>query len=112
MSFGLEPIYTILKEENIKTPLYDLYIFPFEMSPEILNIAQTLRQSGIKVIVEMNRKKIKKGLDFANRNNIPYVIIVGEDEIKTNTYSLKNMLTGEQRSLSLEEIVKDLKNEN
>ena len=112
MSFGLEPIYTILKEENIKTPLYDLYIFPFEMSPEILNIAQTLRQSGIKVIVEMNRKKIKKGLDFANRNNIPYVIIVGEDEIKTNTYSLKNMLTGEQRSLSLEEIVKELKNEN
>ena len=112
MSFGLEPIYTILKEENIKTPLYDLYIFPFEMSPEILNIAQTLRQSGIKVIVEMNRKKIKKVLDFANRNNIPYVIIVGEDEIKTNTYSLKNMLTGEQRSLSLEEIVKELKNEN
>ena len=33
-----------------------------------------------------NRKKIKKGLDFANRNNIPYVIIVGEDEIKSDSY--------------------------
>lgn len=109
MSFGLEPIYTIIKEENKIQPLYDLYIFPFEMNPQVLNVAQTLRQNNIKVIVEMKRKKIKKGLDFANKENIVYAIIIGEDEIKTNAYSLKNMLTGEQKKLSLEEIVKELK---
>ena len=112
MSFGLEPIYAILKEENSFTSLYDLYIFPFEMSPSILNIAQTLRQNGIRVIVEMNRKKIKKGLDFANKNKIPYVIIIGEDEIKNNSYSLKDMESGLQESMSLEEIGRKLKNEN
>lgn len=109
MSFGLEPIYTIIKGENKIQPLYDLYIFPFEMNPQVLNVAQILRQNNIKVIVEMKRKKIKKGLDFANKENIVYAIIIGEDEIKTNTYSLKNMLTGEQKKLSLEEIVKELK---
>ena len=110
MSFGLEPIYTILKENKTFTSSpYDLYIFPFDMSPTILEIAQTLRQNGIKVIVEMNRKKIKKGLDFANKNNIPYVIIVGEDEIKNNIYALKNMETGVQEDLSLNEIVEKLK---
>lgn len=109
MSFGLEPIYTIIKGENKIQPLYDLYIFPFEMNPQVLNVAQILRQNNIKVIVEMKRKKIKKGLDFANKENIVYAIIIGEDEIKTNTYSLKNMLNGEQKKLSLEEIVKELK---
>lgn len=110
MSFGLEPIYTILKNEKefVKSP-YDVYLYPFDMNPNILSVAQTLRKEKIRVVVEMNKRKIKKGLDFANRNKIPYVIIIGEDEIKNNSYTLKNMETGSQENLSLEEIVDTLK---
>lgn len=113
MSFGLEPIYAILKEdEKFKTNSYDLYIYAFEMKPEILLLAKYLRENNIKTIIEMNDSKLKKAMNFANRENIPYVLIVGEDEIKENKYSLKNMVSGEQDKLSKEEIVRKIKHED
>lgn len=109
MCFGLEPIYAILKEEKkfIKSP-YDLYIYSFVITPNILSLAQTLRQNKIKVIVEMNNIKLKKAMNYANKNKIPYVLIVGEDEIKDNLYSFKNMETGIQETLKIDEIIEKL----
>ncbi|MDD3187329.1 MAG: histidine--tRNA ligase [Bacilli bacterium] len=110
MSFGLEPIYAVLKEENdFKEKLYDLYIFAFDLNPKVLQVAQKLRESKIKVIVEMNTAKLKKGMNFANRNNIPFVLLIGEEEIKNNKYSFKNMETGMQELLSLEDIIERFK---
>ena len=58
---------------------------------ESLRLAATLRNKDIKVIIEMNKKKIKKALDSANKNNIPYVIILGQNEINNNTIEIKDM---------------------
>lgn len=113
MSFGLEPIYAILKDdETFKTNAYDVYIYAFEMKPEILLLAKYLRENNIKTIIEMNDSKLKKAMNFANRENIPYVLIVGEDELRENKYSLKNMFSGEQEKLSKEDIVRKIKHEN
>lgn len=113
MSFGLEPIYAILKDdETFKTNAYDVYIYAFEMKPEILLLAKYLRENNIKTIIEMNDSKLKKAMNFANRENIPYVLIVGEDELRENKYSLKNMVSGEQEKLSKEDIVRKIKHEN
>ena len=53
----------------------------------------------------MNNRKIKKSFEFANKNNIRYVIVVGSDEIKQNKYSIKDMETGNQKLLNTEEII-------
>ena len=86
MSFGLVPICEILrkKEVNIEENLYDLYIVPLDQNAEItsLRLANILRSNGVKVIIEMNKKKIKKCFEWANKKNIPYVTVIGEDEIK------------------------------
>ena len=58
---------------------------------EALDLANKLRDMGINVEIEMKDRKLKRSLDFANRENIPYVIILGEDEINNNKFVLKDM---------------------
>ena len=77
---------------------------------ECMSIATTLRDNGIKVMVEMNKRKLKKSFEFANKTNIKYVIVVGENEIKENKYTLKDMESGKQELLNIDEIIKNIKN--
>ena len=76
-----------------------------ETQCESLELATILRDNGIKVSIEMNNRRIKKSFEFANKNNIRYVIVVGSDEIKQNKYSIKDMETGNQKLLNTEEII-------
>lgn len=109
LSFGLEPIYAILKEENNKKNLIDCLIIPMEEDVIATKLANELRDKNIKVIVEMLKRKIKKSFEFANKSNIKYVIVVGSDEVINNKYTLKNMETGEQLQLPTEEIINIIK---
>ncbi len=74
-----------------------------------IEVATELRNSGINCQVYTDQGKIKKQFNYANRNNIPYVIVIGEDEIANNVVSLKNMESGEQVTISLEEAINILK---
>ena len=109
LSFGLEPIYAILKEEITDKSLIDVLIIPMDTEVECMNIATTLRDNGIKVMIEMNKRKLKKSFEFANKTNIKYVIVVGENEIKESKYTLKNMLDGIQELLNIEDIINVIK---
>ena len=108
MSFGLVPICEILKNKAIDNNkgLYDLYIVPFNKDAEItsLEIANRIRTNGVKVIIEMNNKKIKKCFEWANKKNIPYVTVIGEDEIENKVLNIKNMETGETIKYSFDKI--------
>ena len=113
ISFGLSSIYELLKESQMfkNNSLIDLYIIPMDTEIYSLNIASSLRNSGLKVTIEMNKRKIKKCFEWANKNNIPYVTVIGEDEINSNTINIKNMTTGEVKKYKLEninEIVDDI----
>lgn len=105
LSFGLEPIYAILKDDKKSNNIIDCLIIPMETQCESLELATILRDNGIKVSIEMNNRRIKKSFEFANKNNIRYVIVVGSDEIKQNKYSIKDMGTGNQKLLNTEEII-------
>ena len=105
LSFGLEPIYAILKDDKKSNNIIDCLIIPMETQCESLELATILRDNGIKVSIEMNNRRIKKSFEFANKNNIRYVIVVGSDEIKQNKYSIKDMETGNQKLLNTEEII-------
>ena len=76
---------------------------------ECLNLASNLRKNNINVLVEMNKRKIKKSFDYANKTDIKYVIVVGSNEIESGTFALKNMQTGEQIDVDFEKMLQVLK---
>lgn len=74
----------------------------------MLKIATSFREAGIPTDVYYGDKGMKAKMKYANKLYIPFVAIIGEDEIKNNTISLKNMFTGEQKTLSIEEAIKEV----
>ena len=111
ISFGLNVIYEILKEreEFTQKALTDIFIIPMGTEIECLKIAETLRKANYKVEVEMKQRKMKKSLEYAKDENIPYVFILGEDELKQNQVSVKDMKNKTQTTISLENLVEDFK---
>lgn len=106
VSFGLTSLYTILKDRaelNQKSQL-DFYIIPMGTEKESLKLAIELRKQGLNVDISMNGRKLKKCLDYANKANIPYVIILGEDEIKNESFFIKDMNNKNQIEVSFDNI--------
>ena len=90
ISFGIVPICEILKETE-EEALYDVLIVPMNTNVETLKLANKLREEDIKVLIEMNNRKLKKVFESADRNNIPYVIVLGENEITEGFIEIKDM---------------------
>lgn len=105
LSFGLEPIFVILKEEAKKCSLIDIYMVPLDKNIEVLKLANTLRENGCNILIEMNNKKISKCFEYAEREKIKYVMIIGENEISSGIYKIKNMEEKKEYSLKLDELM-------
>ena len=105
ISFGLDVIFEILKEKekNKKTSI-DIYIIPMQNKIQALKIAETLRKQNINVDIEMNERKMKKSLNYANTERIPYVIILGDEELSKGKVILKDMKNGKQKEIEIEKI--------
>ena len=108
ISFGLSSIYEILKDNEmfINNSDIDIFIIPIETEIESLKIANKLRNLGYKVEIEMRNKKLKKSLEFADKENIKYVIILGMDEINNGIFKLKDMNNKIEYDIELSEIEK------
>ena len=109
VSFGLNVIYEILKnrEEFIENALTDVFIIPMGTQIECLQIAETMRKAGYKVEVEMKNRKMKKSLDYANDEKIPFVFILGEDELANQTITVKDMNNKTQVQISTTNILEE-----
>lgn len=112
VSFGLNVIYEILKnrDEFTEKALTDIFIIPMGTDIECLKIAEELRKAGYKVEVEMKKRKMKKSLEYANEENIPYVFILGEDELANQCITVKDMINKTQVQISTTDILKEFKN--
>ena len=66
---------------------------------ESLKLASKLRDLKYKVEIDMNNRKLKKSLDYANKEDIPYVIILGSNEVDNNIFKLKDMKKGTEYSI-------------
>lgn len=108
LSFGLEPIFVILKEMNKKESMIDVYMVPLDTNVETLKLANILRSKDVNILIEMNKKKIAKCFEYAERENIKYVMIIGENEISSNNYKIKDMLKKEEYSFNKDELIKFL----
>lgn len=112
VSFGLSTIYEILKMRGDfnKVSSVDVLIIPLGTDCQSLKFANQLRDSGYNVEVEMTGKKIGKSFEYADRENIPYVIVLGENEVESRTCKVKDMRTKEEIPLNLDDIdnIKDV----
>ena len=109
LSFGLEPIYVILKEEMKDEAISDIYMVPLDTQVDVLRLATSLRSVGFRVLIEMNKRKVGKCFEYAERNNIPYVMIIGNDEVSSGNYKIKDMNKKEEYILNSDELVEFLK---
>jgi histidyl-tRNA synthetase len=115
ISFGVDRIYDVLKEkELLPTNAYTAKVLVTQFNEMLLenslSMLSALRTAGIAAELYPEPKKIGKQFEYADKKGIPYVVIVGENEVKTGIYSLKELKTGKQESFSLEEIIHCLKN--
>lgn len=114
ISIGLSRLFYQLIENNIisaegQTISDALIISMTEDYDMCAKVATKLRENNIKVQVNLENQKIGKKFKYANNLNVKFVIIIGEDEIKNNMITLKNMITGEQSTISFEEAMKIIK---
>ena len=110
LSFGLEPIFVILKQEMMENSLIDIYMVPLDTNIEVLKLATKFRNMGYHVLIEMNKKKIAKCFEYAKREKIKYVMIVGENEVNSGTYKIKDMNKKEEYTYTEEELLTYLGN--
>ena len=104
ISFGLVPICELLEDYMVNS--YDLLIIPLDTNVESLQLAGKLRSNDIKVIIEMNKRKVKKALESADKNKIPYVIVLGENEVKTREIEIKDMNNSTNIKVNIDDIDK------
>ncbi|GGE56009.1 histidine--tRNA ligase [Priestia taiwanensis] len=107
MSLGLESIFTVLENRLQREEVFvDVYIIPLDTWKESLQVAMTLRKQGIRVEVEQMNRRLKNALNYANKENIRYVFIIGENELEKKEIVCKDMFNKTERKIPLEEIEK------
>lgn len=115
MSIGLTRLFYILNERNYvanESSSADVLVIPMieDISPAI-SISNVLRKSGIQTQIYFEQKKFKAKIGYADKLSIPFAIFLGEDEIAKNQVALKNLTTGEQESLSIDECIAKIQND-
>jgi histidyl-tRNA synthetase len=108
---GVERLMLLIKELPPKKPL--VFIIPFggeKEKIEALKIAEKLRQEGIRTELSYREGKLKKQFEYAAKIGADFAVVVGENELQSGKFPLKNLHTREQKILTLEEIIQSLKN--
>lgn len=110
MSIGLTRFFDLLRAGNLIAPTVqtpaDVLVIPMDETTVGygLKICQLLRDGGLKVETYMAETKFKNKMVYANKTGVPFVVVLGEDEQKTKTVTLKNMKTGTQENVSVDKV--------
>ncbi|WP_456438007.1 histidine--tRNA ligase [Psychroserpens sp.] len=114
ISFGLDRIALVLEDldlfpETVTNTVNVLFInFGDAEAMASMKAIKRLREQGISAELFPDNKKTIKQFNYANKRNIPFVVLLGESEMKAETFTLKNMKTGDQESLSFDAMLKAL----
>jgi histidyl-tRNA synthetase len=114
ISFGVDRLYDAMEEMKLfpESTLISTTVIIAHLDDACkiygLKVLQALRDKNISSEIYPDTSKIKKQLDYANKKKIPFVIVIGPDEMKTGDLTLKNMISGEQSSLTIDQITKQL----
>ena len=114
ISFGLDRIALVLDELNlfpeaVGDSVKVLFInFGEAEALASMKAIKALREHGVKAELFPDKKNTKKQFNYANKRSIPYVVLLGESELQANTFTLKHMSSGEQKEVSLAELISEL----
>ena len=109
ISIGLTRLFYVLDEQNLLNPemntcACDALVIPMTPSPAAaIAMAQSLRAAGVRTQVYGEQKKFKQKMTYANKLGVPYIVLLGDDEIEAHKCSVKDMRSGEQVTVSPEE---------
>lgn len=115
ISIGLTRLFYQLREAGILIDMDDLSLTQVLIAPisndmeYAVMVANLLREENIVTEVYMEDAKTSKKLSYANKLGIPYVVLIGEEEVSSNLLTLKDMKKGEQSKLSPEDVIKHIK---
>ena len=109
ISIGLTRLFYKLQELDLikanKKSISDVLIIPMVEDLKIpIEVANVLRNNGINTEIYLNNKKLKAKFKYADKLKIPYVIVIGEDEIEKRVIKLKDMKTGEEKEINLDNL--------
>ncbi|SHJ51298.1 histidyl-tRNA synthetase [Reichenbachiella agariperforans] len=116
ISFGVDRIYDVLEELDLypETHASSLQVmianFGSETTAPGITLMNALRALDINTELYPDNAKMKKQMTYANNKGVPYVVVIGSEEIANETYALKNMVTGEQESLKMNDLISKIKN--
>lgn len=111
ISFGADRIYDVMNELNLFPEALEattqvLFVnFGIEEEKYCLPLVDRLRKMGISAELFPDQTKLKKQMSYANRKNIPFVVLAGTQEMNSGILTVKNMATGEQQSITLNELI-------
>lgn len=110
ISIGLTRLFYKLNELNLinanKKSISDVLIVPMIEDMTVpIKVANNLRNKGINTEIFLNNKKLKAKMKYADKLEIPYVIVIGEDEVNSGVLKVKNMRTGEEKETDIEKPV-------
>lgn len=114
ISFGLDRIYLVLEELNafpktIADSAKVLFInFGEKEALACIQAVSKLRNNGVKAELYPDSAKMKKQMNYANRREIPFVVLVGQEELTSNKFTLKDMNTGDQEMLDFDALLSRL----
>jgi histidyl-tRNA synthetase len=114
ISFGADRIYDVLTELNLFPPAvltatnYLFINFGEAEQQQCMRIAKMIRDKGVACEVYPEAKPMKKQMKYANDRSIPFVLLIGTNEIENKTISIKNMVTGDQEVLTIHEFINSL----
>lgn len=107
VGLGVSRIFDYLKENGFVVGSQGMYLFGINTkSTELFKIADKLRTEGIFTEVDLNSRNLSKNIEFAQKKGYKFVGIVGENEIKSRTITIKDIQSGEQETVSLDELDK------
>jgi histidyl-tRNA synthetase len=113
-SFGVDRLYDVMEElglfpeENLEKTKVLITYFDSKGFTYGLNVLKQLRDSGISSELYPDDTKIKKQFTYGDKKQIPYVVVIGENEIQSNQISLKDLHSGLQESLSVDDLIKKM----
>jgi histidyl-tRNA synthetase len=114
ISLGIERIIEVMKEKKmVRKRKTKVEVFVATINKEVLKkslkIIQKLRESGIKTDFDLRERNLTRQLEYANSLGVPFVLIIGEKELKTKKFKLRNMEKKIEKEMELSEIIKFLK---
>jgi histidyl-tRNA synthetase len=113
ISFGLDRIFDayLEKRKSPRKSVAKVYVIPIKTFEHSFRVAEELRGAGIAADFDLMQRGPSKNLQYANSLQIPFVLLIGEEEVRQNKVKLRNMETGEEKLVSVSECLRLLKKE-